>query len=149
MEAKVKVELPQPPGWAYEPKWDGFRVVAWSSPVRLDSRNRKPLLRYFPELVPSLQALPAGTVVDGEVLVVRDEVSSFDALQMRIHPADSRVTLLSDQTPARLVAFDLLAHEGVDLRGRPFADRRGILQELVPQLGHAWDLTPSTTDGGS
>jgi ATP-dependent DNA ligase len=146
MEARVKEQLPDPPGWAYEPKWDGFRVLAWSAPVRLDSRNSKPLLRYFPELVPALEALPSGTVVDGEVLVVRDDVSDFDALQNRIHPAESRIERLSKETPARLVAFDLLAHEGTDLRDRPFWERRSLLESLVPDLGDSWHLTPSTTD---
>ncbi len=130
MEARVKTQLPEPPGWTYEPKWDGFRVLAWSAPVRSDSRNGKLLLRYFPELVPALEALPDGTVVDGEVLIVRDGVSSFDALQMRIHPAQSRITLLSRETPARLVAFDLLALDGADLRTEPFAQRRAWFRDF-------------------
>ena len=146
MEAKVKDDFPGPTGWAYEPKWDGFRVLAWSDPIRLDSRNEKPLLRYFPELEDSLKRLPAGTVVDGEVLVVIDDVSSFDALQMRIHPAESRITMLAEETPARLVAFDLLALEGEDLRDRPFSERRAKLEGLVPGLDASWYLTPSTTD---
>ncbi len=132
--------------WAYEPKWDGFRALAWSAPIRLDSRNDKPLLRYFPELEASLQALPAGTVVDGEVVVVTRDRLDFDALQNRLHPAASRVKLLATETPAQLVAFDLLAHMGRDLRPAPFTERRAELEALIPTLGHRWRLTPSTTD---
>jgi ATP-dependent DNA ligase len=146
MEAKVRVSLPEGE-WAYEPKWDGFRAVAWSDPIRLDSRNHKPLLRYFPELAPSLDALPGGTVVDGEVVVVSEgDRLDFDALQNRIHPAESRVERLAGETPASLVAFDLLALEGDDLRPAPFSERRSRLESLVPGLGGRWHLTPSTTD---
>lgn len=109
MEAVTRTELPSPPGWAYEPKWDGFRALAWNvKPPRLDSRNGKPLLRYFVELEPAIDMLPAGTVVDGEVVVVQDGVLSFDLLQNRIHPAPSRIHRLSLETPAQLVVFDLL-----------------------------------------
>jgi len=145
MEARVKEDIPTG-GFAYEPKWDGFRAVAWSGDIRLDSRNHKPLLRYFPELEPSLEALPAGTVVDGEVVVVVDDRTSFDSLQLRIHPAESRVNMLAGEIPASLVAFDLLASDGEDLRERPFSERRQRLRALVPGLGHAWHLTPSSDD---
>jgi ATP-dependent DNA ligase len=145
MEAKVRDTLPAGE-WAYEPKWDGFRVVAWSDAIRLDSRNHKPLLRYFPELADSLIALPAGTVVDGEVVVVTGDRLDFDALQNRLHPAESRVTMLANETPAQLVGFDLLALDGEDLRGRPFRERRALLEALIPGLGGKWNLTPSTTD---
>lgn len=146
MEARVREGMPQPPGWAYEPKWDGFRAVAWSGDVRLDSRNQRPLLRYFPELTGALESLPGGTVVDGEVVVVLGDVLSFDALQNRLHPAESRVNLLADETPAQLVAFDLLADRGEDLRSAPFAERRARLEELGVTLAHPWNLTPSTRD---
>jgi ATP-dependent DNA ligase len=168
MEAKVATSLPGPPGWAYEPKWDGFRVLAWGPAeppgavaggvggpaaatagpptVRLDSRNGKPLLRYFPELAPALATLPPGTVVDGEVVVLRGERLDFDALQNRIHPAESRVRMLAAETPASLVAFDLLALRGEDLRGRPFAERRQRLAGLLATLAAPWHLTPSTED---
>jgi ATP-dependent DNA ligase len=148
MEARVREAVPEG-DWAYEPKWDGFRAVAWAEGPRLDSRNHKPLLRYFPELAPALLALPAGTVVDGEVVVVVGDRLDFDALQNRIHPAASRVTMLSEQTPASLVAFDVLADRGEDLRGAPFAERRDRLVALMTDVEHpAWHLTPSTTDGG-
>lgn len=145
MEARVREDLPTGV-WAFEPKWDGFRALAWSAPIRLDSRNHKPLLRYFPELAPSLEALPAGTVVDGEVVVVTADRLDFDALQNRLHPAASRVKLLAVETPAELVAFDLLALRGADLRTLPFAERRSRLVGLIPDLGNRWRLTPSTTD---
>lgn len=133
--------------YAYEPKWDGFRAVAWGGDApRLDSRNQRPLLRYFPELGPAIGLLPDGTVVDGEVVVVIDDVTSFDHLQQRIHPAESRIKLLSQRTPAELVAFDLLAVEGEDLRAAPFSQRRERLVELAGRLEYPWHLTPSTTD---
>lgn len=144
MEAKVREQFPEPPGWAYEPKWDGFRAVAWSDEPRLDSRNRKPLLRYFPELEPVLTQLPTGTVVDCEVVVVIDDVTHFDSLQLRIHPAESRVNMLSEEIPARLVAFDLLADRGTDLRSEPFSHRRERLVALCDELEKGWDLSPST-----
>ena len=150
MEARVRERMPEPPGWAYEPKWDGFRALAWSAGAadepRLDSRNRRPLLRYFPELTPALDALPSGTVVDAEVLVVIGDASDFDALQQRVHPAASRIERLSAETPASLVAFDLLAHEGEDLRDRPFAERRERLAALLGGFAEPWRLTPSTGD---
>jgi ATP-dependent DNA ligase len=145
MEAKVKTEFPEG-AWAYEPKWDGFRAVAWSDDIRLDSRNQKPLLRYFPELEDSLRSLPSGTVVDGEVVVVTDDRLAFDDLQNRLHPAASRVEKLAGETPAQLVAFDLLAFDGSDLRGAPFSERRNGLESLMSGLGGLWSLTPSTTD---
>lgn len=146
MEAKTSERWPKGE-FAYEPKWDGFRSLSWSRPeLRLDSRNERPLLRYFPELEPALAQLPAGTVVDGEIVVVVDDVTQFDTLQQRIHPAESRIRLLSQQTPAQLVAFDLLAIEGTDLRDRPFLERRERLVELCESLEYPWNLTPSTAD---
>jgi ATP-dependent DNA ligase len=145
MEARVRDALPQEPGWAYEPKWDGFRMVAWGGLTQLYSRNQRPLLRYFPELEPALAALPAGAVVDGEIVVVVNGITDFDALQNRIHPAASRIAKLAVQTPAELVAFDLLASKGEDLRARPFAERRARLAVLAGTLPEPWHLTPSTT----
>ena len=147
MEARVREVWPEPPDWAYEPKWDGFRSVAWAGPeARLDSRSRKPLLRYFPELAPALALLPPGTVVDGEIVIVRDDRLHFDALQSRIHPAASRIARLSVELPAQLVAFDLLADRGVDVRRAPFSERRSRLVALLEHLELPWNLTPSTVD---
>ena len=149
MKAKVREDPPEPPGWVYEPKWDGFRAIAWrgnGDDVRLDSRNGKPLLRYFPELQGALEQLPKGTVVDGEVVVVVDDVTVFDSLQLRIHPAASRVAMLSAEMPAELVAFDLLAADGQDLRALPYAERRERLVALFSDIGLPWHLTPVTED---
>ena len=144
MEAKVSERWPKG-DFIYEPKWDGFRSLSWSGPeIRLDSRNERPLLRYFPELAPALEQLPEGTVVDGEIVVVVDEATDFDTLQQRIHPAESRVEMLSEQTPAELVAFDLLAINGEDLRFAPFSERRARLVSLHDQLELPWHLTPQT-----
>jgi ATP-dependent DNA ligase len=144
MEAKVSESWPMG-AFLYEPKWDGFRSLSWSEPeFRIDSRNQRPLLRYFPELRTALDQLPAGTVVDGEIVVVVDGATDFDTLQQRIHPAESRINLLSEATPAELVAFDLLAHEGDDLRALPFRERRRRLEALAGRLGHPWHLTPQT-----
>ena len=132
-------DLPLPPGWAYEPKWDGFRAVMWSrsgeAGPRLDSRNAKPLLRYFPELRPALEQLPPGTVADGEVVVITGGKLDFDALQNRIHPAESRIRRLAAETPARLALFDLLAVAGHDLRARPLRERRELLEEMAALMG--------------
>lgn len=146
MEAKVSERWPTG-NFVYEPKWDGFRCLSWSQPeIRLDSRNQRPLLRYFPELKPALEQLPPGTVVDGEVVVVVNGVTDFDTLQQRIHPAESRVNMLSEQTPAELVAFDLLADKGDDLRDSPFWQRRERLTSLAVDLDLPWHLTPQTDD---
>jgi ATP-dependent DNA ligase len=146
MEAKVSEQWPKG-DFVYEPKWDGFRSISWSSPEdRIDSRNQRPLLRYFPELTPALGQLPEGTVVDGEIVVVVDGATDFDTLQQRIHPAASRINMLSEQTPAELVAFDLLADRGEDLRESPFRERRERLVELASTLGDPWHLTPQTDD---
>ena len=146
MEAKVSEKWPAGE-FVYEPKWDGFRSLSWSAPeLRIDSRNKRPLLRYFPELLPAIEQLPPGTVVDGEIVVVVDGATDFDTLQQRIHPAESRIKMLSETTPAELVAFDLLADRGVDLRERPFRERREHLVELAAGLGDPWHLTPQTDD---
>jgi ATP-dependent DNA ligase len=146
MEAKVSENWPAGE-FVYEPKWDGFRSLSWSKPdIRLDSRNKRPLLRYFPELRPALEQLPEGSVVDGEIVVVVHGATDFDTLQQRIHPAESRINLLSEQTPAELVAFDLLADRGEDLREKPFSERRDRLAALYPSLGSPWHLTPQTDD---
>ena len=128
-------------GWAYEPKWDGFRAIAFvdGGEVVLQSRGGRPLGRYFPEL-----ALPQGRlVVDGEIVVDgEDGRPDFEALQQRIHPAASRVALLAERTPARFVAFDLLALGDETLLERPFAERRAALAEVAAPAG----LTPQASD---
>ncbi len=122
-------------------------MIAWGGPApRLDSRNGRPLLRYFPELEPALAQLPEGTVVDGEVVVVVEGATDFDSLQLRIHPASSRIELLSGEIPAELVAFDLLAHRGEDLRSVPYGERRARLESLFEDLSSPWHLTPVTDD---
>jgi len=144
MEARTSENWPKGE-FLYEPKWDGFRSISWSAPeTRIDSRNQRPLLRYFPELAPALGQLPEGTVVDGEIVVVVDGVTDFDTLQQRIHPAVSRINMLSQQTPAELVAFDLLSDRGNDLRALPFLERRQRLVDLAEGLGDPWHLTPQT-----
>lgn len=142
MEAKVSERWPKGE-FVYEPKWDGFRSLSWSDPeIRLDSRNQKPLLRYFPELRPALSQLPSGTVVDGEIVVVINGVTDFDSLGQRIHPAESRVNMLAETTPAELIAFDLLADSGEDIREAPFSERRDRLVRLAETLEFPWHLTP-------
>ena len=148
MEAKVRTTWPTE-GWAYEPKWDGFRAIAANDDEpRIDSRKQKTLLRYFPELTETVSGLPSGCVVDGEVLVVERDSLAFDMLQARIHPAQSRIEKLSHEIPATLIAFDLLADRGHDLRSAPFSERRARLIELMSEVDDAWRLTPSTTDVG-
>ena len=147
MKARVRANPPTGEGWMYEPKWDGFRMIAFGGEqTRLDSRNGKDLLRYFPEVRPALDRLPPGTIVDGEVLVVVDDVTEFDLLQLRIHPARSRIERLAEEYPARLVAFDLLAERGESLVETPYAARRTRLEGLCGGLGEPWHLTPVTGD---
>jgi ATP-dependent DNA ligase len=132
-----------------EPKWDGFRTIVFrdGDEIELGSRNERPMTRYFPELVESLRAnLPERCVVDGEIILVRDGRLDFDALQQRIHPAASRVRLLAEQTPAAFVAFDLLALGDDDLTGRPFAERRALLERALAAASDPVFVTPATGD---
>lgn len=140
-----------PPGQHYEPKWDGFRAIVFrdGDEVEIGSRNTKPMTRYFPEVVEAvLRELPGRCVVDGEIVVASTDATGldFEALLQRIHPADSRVRLLAEETPAVLVVFDLLALGDEDLTGRPFAERRARLEEAVPGGGPGVYLTRATTD---
>lgn len=147
MLAKAAKSLPAGE-WCYEPKWDGFRCIVFRDghQVELGSRNEKPLTRYFPELCESLkEALPRRCVVDGEIVLVTDEGLDFDRLGQRIHPAASRIELLSEQTPADFVAFDLLATDDADLRQVPFSDRRSSLVTSVEQHSRV-HVTPLTVD---
>jgi len=150
MLAKPVAELPDGP-WSFEPKWDGFRTIAFrdGDEVELGSRNERPMTRYFPELVEAVKTqLPTRCVVDAEIVVpdASGRRLDFDALLLRIHPAASRVALLAEQTPARLVAFDLLALGEVDHMGDPFARRRAALEGAVGGVTPPLHLTPATTD---
>jgi ATP-dependent DNA ligase len=150
MLAKPVAQLPEGP-FSFEPKWDGFRTIVFrdGDEVELGSRNERPLTRYFPEVVEAVRVeLPPRCVVDAEI-VVPDPAGrrlDWDALLLRIHPAASRVALLATQTPARLVAFDLLALREVDWTDRPFADRRAALEAALAQAGPPVHLTRATTD---
>ena len=147
MLARAADAIPSGEGWLYEPKWDGFRALVFydGESVLLQSRDLKPLGRYFPELEDGLkQALPGRVVLDGEVVVVTGQGLDFDSLQMRIHPAASRVKMLSEQNPSSFVAFDLLADGDTDLRSIPYAERRMRLDKLVGDLPPPVFLTPMT-----
>jgi ATP-dependent DNA ligase len=148
MLGQLATDLPEGEGWMYEPKWDGFRMVGFRDAGRLDLRSRddRPLARYFPEVVAALQeALPPSAVVDGELVIVRGESLDFEALQLRLHPAASRIALLADQTPAGVVLWDLLAEGEVDLRQEPFWRRRERLLQVV-RPSPSVRITPSTRD---
>jgi ATP-dependent DNA ligase len=136
-------------GFLYEPKWDGFRALVFvdDGEAYVQSRDMKPFNRYFPELDAPLAAqIPNGTVVDGEIVIVRAGVLDFEAMLLRIHPAKSRVAKLAEETPASFVAFDLLALRGEDVRGRPMALRRKLLEETLGDATPPIHLTPATTD---
>ena len=134
MEARLVEELPSEPGWQFEPKWDGFRCLAFraGSEVALRAKSGKPLERYFPEMVALLKTLPAKRfVVDGELVIPADGTLSFDALQMRLHPAESRVRKLAEETPASLILFDLLlGPDGKSLLAAPLTSRRAALERF-------------------
>ena len=134
---------------AFEPKWDGFRCIVFrdGDEMVLGSRNERPLTRYFPELVEPLKAsLPDRAVVDGEIIVRVGDRLGFDALQQRIHPAESRVSRLASETPAEFVAFDVLALADADLMAEPFRDRRALLETVAGAFGGPVHLAPSTLD---
>jgi len=142
-----------PPDASYEPKWDGFRSICFRDDfdVELGSRNERPLTRYFPELVAAVRAeLPTRCVIDGEiVLPIRTATGTrlhFEALQQRIHPADSRVQMLAQKTPASFIAFDLLALDDEDYTSRPFSERRAALVDALAGSGPSIHVTPATTD---
>jgi ATP-dependent DNA ligase len=149
MLAKLAEVLPAGAGFLYEPKWDGFRAIVFRrrSDVFIQSRDLRPLDRYFPELHDALlAALPAGCVVDGEIVIATPRGLDFDALQLRLHPAASRVAMLAKATPASFVAFDLLAVGGRDLRGVPQAERRTHLERALADVQPPIYLTPMTRD---
>jgi ATP-dependent DNA ligase len=149
MLAKPQSSLPDGAGWAYEPKWDGFRALVFrdGDELHVQSRDLRPLNRYFPELeAPLRAALPARAVVDGEIVIAGARGLDFDALLLRIHPAESRVRLLAAETPASYVAWDLLALGDEDLRAEPFAERRRRLTMHVDATVHGVRITPTTED---
>ena len=148
MLAKGKDDIPRGEGWIYEPKWDGFRAVIFvdGDDTYICSRNGQPLQRYFPELLPVIaKAFPKPCIVDGEIIIAGEHGLEFDTLQMRIHPAESRVKKLAAEIPASLVIFDLLADGEKDVRDKPFTDRRAILEKKLKPQPQA-RLTPQTTD---
>ena len=145
MLAKAVYEVPRTEGLLFEPKWDGFRCVVFrdGDEVELGSRNDRPLTRYFPEMPDPLRAaLPERCVVDGELVVVTGDGLDFDRLQLRLHPAESRITKLAGEIPASYVAFDLLALDDRDLTDRPFSERRRRLEAALDGGGLAHDEGP-------
>ena len=149
MLAKRVGELPSAGDWVFEPKWDGFRAIVFRDrdEILIQSRDEKPLNRYFPELLEPLRsALPARCVLDGEIVIVKNNELDFDALQLRLHPAESRVKLLSGKIPASFVFFDLLCNADRDLRSEPFQTRRRELELLLSSALPPIHLTPSTDD---
>ena len=149
MLAKRVADLPEGEGWIFEPKWDGFRVLVFrdGDELQLQSRDEKPLNRYFPEVVEALlAALPPRVVLDGELVVARGSVLDFEALQMRVHPAASRVKLLAKEVPASVVFFDLLAEGDRSLCDVPFAERRAALEALLGGVRPPLHVTPATRD---
>ena len=149
MLAKLAGELPAGGGFLYEPKWDGFRALVFrgGSDAFIQSRDLKPLDRYFPELHATLlEALPDGCVIDGEIVIATPRGLDFDLLQLRLHPAASRIAKLAKETPAGFVAFDVLAAGGRDVRGTPQNERRVLLEQLLAEAQPPIHLTPMTRD---
>jgi ATP-dependent DNA ligase len=149
MLAKRVAEIPGGDSWIFEPKWDGFRAVVFrdEDEVLIQSRDGKSLNRYFPELLETLRAqLPARCVLDGEIVIAGSSGLDFDALQLRIHPALSRVKLLSQETPASIVFFDLLCKGEENLCNQPFEQRRQMMESLLSSAAPPIHLTPATRD---
>jgi ATP-dependent DNA ligase len=149
MLAKRASELPLGGKWFFEPKWDGFRALVFrdGNEILIQSRDEKPLNRYFPELLEPLSLqLPARCVLDGEIVVAKNGALDFEALQLRIHPAASRVKLLSQEIPASIVFFDLLAEGNRDLLSRAFQERRLMLESLLSSAVPPLHLTPATSE---
>src|SRR3954454_3177112 len=143
MEAQLVKELPATDGWQFEPKWDGFRGIFENDggELALWSRNERPLLRYFPELRPLGELLPPHSALDGEIVIARDGVLDFDSMQMRLHPAESRIRRLSAEIPADFVVFDVLLGDGEPVHELPLEERRRRLEALS-----GFRLSPATRD---
>lgn len=149
MLAKAVQGLPERDDLLFEPKWDGFRCIIFrdGDEVELGSRNERPLTRYFPELIEPIKAqLPKKCVIDGELIVAANNHLAFEALQQRIHPAESRVNMLAEKTPATFMAFDALALGAKDLRERPYIDRRKALEKALDGVTAPLYVTPTTAD---
>ena len=149
LSAPSETGIPKGGSWEYEPKWDGFRTLVFrdGDQVELISRGARPMTRYFPELMPAIRGLrESQLVLDGELVVVAQNGLDFGALQQRIHPADSRVRMLSEATPAWFIAFDVLAEGGSDLRKLPLGERRKRLERLLKGVKQPIFLTPYTRD---
>jgi ATP-dependent DNA ligase len=149
MLAKRVSELPPGSGWIFEPKWDGFRTLVFrdGDEIFIQSRDEKPLDRYFPELIAPLKAqLPKRCVLDGEIVIAGTDGLEFEALQLRLHPAASRVKKLSEEMPSSVVFFDILCEGARDLRKTPFGERRERLQALLGEVESPLHLTPATRD---
>jgi ATP-dependent DNA ligase len=150
MEALLAAELPAGDGWQYEPKWDGFRCLARreADDVTLTSKSGKPLGRYFPEVVEMLRSVREREfLLDGELIITSNDVLAFEALQLRLHPAESRIRRLAGETPAELMAFDLLELGGKSLVDAPLGDRRKTLERFFAKNGvRGLLLSPATTD---
>ena len=149
MLAKAAKSLPEGDGWQFEPKWDGFRCIVFrdGDEVELGSRNERPLTRYFPELLgPMREQLPPKIVLDGEIVIATPSGLDFDALQLRLHPAESRVKKLAAEIPASFVAFDLLALDGTDARSLPLRDRWRLLCDVMEDVQPPLYVSPATHD---
>src|SRR5713226_2763245 len=149
MLAKRVDELPAGDTWIFEPKWDGFRALVFRDrdEIEIQSRDEKPLNRYFPELLDALRSqLPDRCVLDGEIVIAVNNGLDFEALQLRLHPAASRVKLLSKQIPASIVFFDLLSEGDRDLRSEPFEKRRQEMEAVLSSATPPIHLTPATRE---
>jgi ATP-dependent DNA ligase len=149
MLAKRVAELPSGPEWIFEPKWDGFRALVFreGAEILIQSRDEKPLNRYFPDLIEPLAAqLPRSAVLDGEIVIVHNQGLDFELLQLRLHPAASRVKMLAEKNPASIVFFDLLAEGSRSFLGEPFAQRRRELERVLSDAAPPIHLTPATAD---
>src|SRR5437763_1187418 len=150
--ARPAKELPEGAEWRYEPKWDGFRTIVFrdGDDVHLQSRNGRPMNRYFPEVIPQVLALPGEQLVlDGELIVVVDGIQEFDLLGQRIHPAKSRVDMLAEKTPAAFVAFDLLGEGDEVLMELPYEERRARLESVVSEPVQLTPMTPDRDGAGA